>query len=81
MPPASDERLLDVLRGTDPAAPALVIAEKNKVAMISMGRRPILSAAVLKINEPRRIPKRPALNTGPSAALGMFQSLISAGAA
>jgi oxalate---CoA ligase len=32
MPPASDERLLDVLRGTDPAAPALVIAEDGRTS-------------------------------------------------
>ena len=54
--------------------------EKNRVAVISIGRRPILSATVLNVSDPTRIPTSAALNTGPMAARGICQSLIKAGA-
>jgi hypothetical protein len=41
--------------------------EKNSVAVISIGRRPILSANVLNVSDPTRIPNRAALKTGPNA--------------
>ena len=42
-----------------------VIKEKNNVATISTGRRPNLSANMLKSNEPTRMPTSAALSTGP----------------
>jgi hypothetical protein len=54
--------------------------EKNSVAPISTGRRPILSASVLKVSEPTSMPKRPAPNTGASVSLAMPHSRITTGA-
>ena len=53
---------------------------RNSIAAISTGRRPILSATMLRPSDPIMMPRRPAPNTGPSAVLVMCQSLISAGA-
>lgn len=54
--------------------------EKNRVAPISTGRRPILSARVLKASEPTSMPNKPAPNTGDSTSLLSPHSWISAGA-
>ena len=51
-----------------------VITEKNTVAQMSTGRRPILSATMLNSKAPSNTPNNPAPNTGPSCALEMFQS-------
>ena len=53
---------------------------KNSVAPTSTGRRPILSAIVLKTSEPMSTPKFAALNTGPRAERSIFQSGTRAGA-
>jgi hypothetical protein len=56
------------------------MAAKKSVAPTSTGRRPILSAMVLKTSEPIRTPKLAAANTGPSRGPGIFQSASTAGA-
>ena len=60
---------------TDAArAAAIVMTPKNSVAPMRIGRRPILSASMLKTSDPTSTPKLLAPNTGPSAALEIFHS-------
>jgi hypothetical protein len=56
-------------------AVASMHSAKNTVAPSSTGRRPMRSAQMLSTSEPTSMPKRPAPNTGPSAALSMPQAL------
>ncbi len=56
------------------------MTEKNSVAPMRTGRRPILSATMLKTSEPISTPKLAAANTGPSSARGDAQSGTTAGA-
>ncbi|MBB3261929.1 hypothetical protein F4827_006829 [Paraburkholderia bannensis] len=59
---------------------AIMQAEKNSVAPISTGRRPILSATVLNVSEPTSMPNSPAPNTGASVSFAMPHSRITTGA-
>ena len=61
-------------------AAAIVITPKKSVAPIKIGRRPILSASMLKTSDPTSTPKLLAPNTGPSAALETFHSRTISGA-
>ncbi len=61
-------------------AVAIAITEKNSVAPISTGRRPILSATMLNTSEPISTPKLAAANTPPSTDRGTPQSWTTAGA-
>ncbi len=58
----------------------IVIAPKNRVAPISTGRRPTLSASILNTRDPTSTPKLPAPKTGPSAALAICQPRTISGA-
>ena len=55
-------------------------SEKKMVEPISTGRRPNLSAVMLKTSEPTSMPSKPAPNTGPRLALLTCQSAMMAGA-
>ena len=68
--------------GTEFCANAVTIAmaEKNSVAPMSTGRRPILSATTLKTSDPIRTPKLAAEKTGPSRLRGTPNSVTTAGA-
>jgi hypothetical protein len=61
-------------------AVAIAIAEKNSVAPMRTGRRPILSATMLKTREPISTPKFAAEKTPPRSDRGMPQSATMAGA-
>ena len=62
-------------------AVAKVRTEKKKVPATSTGRRPTLSATMLKSSDPSSTPKLAAANTGPSAGPLIPQSATRAGAA
>ena len=61
-------------------AVAMAMIEKKSVAPMRTGRRPILSATMLKTSDPRSTPKLAAANTPPSCARGIPQSSTIAGA-